>query len=156
MDAKSRANFINSVAAGQKIPCPNCNAANEPDARFCVICGAKLTRENRPAAPAFGTAPAAPGPQQMPVENPAVKPAVNPAANPAANPAVRPAANPAANPDVRPAANPAVNPAVKPTAKPAVNPVRPPVEEIPEERAVFANGLPDWDILPPQVLVRRR
>lgn len=148
MDAKSRANFINSVAAGQKIPCPNCNAANEPDARFCVICGAKLTRENRPAAQAFGTAPAAPGPQQMPAENPAVKPAVNPAANSAANPA--------ANPAVRPAANPAVNPAVEPAAKPAVNPVRPPVEEIPEERAVFANGLPDWDILPPQVLVRRR
>lgn len=42
MDAKSKANFINSVASGQKIPCPNCNSLNRSDSSFCTFCGTKL------------------------------------------------------------------------------------------------------------------
>ncbi len=42
MDAKSNASFINSVASGQKIPCPNCNTLNDIDSLFCATCGTKL------------------------------------------------------------------------------------------------------------------
>lgn len=95
MDAKSRANFINSVAKGQTVPCPQCNAANEPDANFCIVCGAKLTKAGTDT-PAFGAASEAPKPASVPEK----------------------------------------------------------MTE--EEKAVFADGLPSWDILPPQVVVRRR
>lgn len=101
MDAKSKADFINSVAGGQKIPCPNCNALNEPDFMFCYSCGAKFeSRENV-------NADSVSQPQQAPV---------------------------------RPAFQ---------TAAPA------PAEE-PEKVSVFAQGIPDWDMLPPQVVVRRK
>lgn len=42
MDAKSRVNFINSVVNGVGVPCPVCNSLNEPDAKFCKICGTQL------------------------------------------------------------------------------------------------------------------
>lgn len=42
MDAKSKAHFINSVATGQTIPCPKCGAANTPDSKFCISCGAEI------------------------------------------------------------------------------------------------------------------
>lgn len=42
MDVKSKANFINSVASGQGMPCPNCNTLNKSDSRFCTACGTKL------------------------------------------------------------------------------------------------------------------
>lgn len=42
MNAKSKVNFINSVASGQKIPCPSCTTLNKPDALFCITCGIKL------------------------------------------------------------------------------------------------------------------
>lgn len=46
MDAKSKANFINSVASRQKIPCPVCNELNEFDSRYCYMCGAQLINES--------------------------------------------------------------------------------------------------------------
>lgn len=95
MDAKSKANFINSVAAGEVVPCPNCGAANKPEDTNCVSCGTAL------AAPAFA-----------PAETEA------PAAEAFAPVAEAPAA--------------------------AAEPV-----------SVFAEGLPAWDIVPPQVVVRR-
>ena len=36
MDAKMRADFVNSVASGQKVPCPVCNTLNDPDGSFCI------------------------------------------------------------------------------------------------------------------------
>ena len=42
MDAKMRANFINSVAGGKKITCPSCNTLNDADSKFCMTCGSKL------------------------------------------------------------------------------------------------------------------
>lgn len=45
MDAKSRANFINSIANGQNIPCPKCNTLNEADSKFCVACGTPLEKK---------------------------------------------------------------------------------------------------------------
>lgn len=57
MDAKSRANFINSVASGAGIPCPGCGTLNKPDSRFCISCGSEITspatKEPKNTAPAF-------------------------------------------------------------------------------------------------------
>lgn len=56
MDAKSKANFINSVASGEGIPCPKCSAMNKPDSRFCIACGAELVKQEvstQNSAPAF-------------------------------------------------------------------------------------------------------
>ena len=107
MDAKSRANFINSVARGQNIPCPKCNTLNEADSKFCASCGTILEKKtetnNVPFAPAKR------------VEE--VKKVVD------------------------------TNEPIK-MAKP--------VEEYKEPESVFAEGLPTWNIEPPQVMVRRK
>ena len=95
MDAKSRANFINSVAAGQTVPCPRCGAANRPDAATCNVCGSPFAVKAADNTPAFAAV----------------------------------------------AANTSVS------GKSA---------RYDESAAVFADGLPSWDILPPQVVVRRR
>lgn len=45
MDAKLRANFINSVAGREKVPCPNCNALNNTDVKFCSYCGTSMENQ---------------------------------------------------------------------------------------------------------------
>lgn len=95
MDAKSRANFINSVAAGTNVPCPKCGASNKSDSKFCISCGAELT---------------------VPQGNVNNTPAFEP-------------------------------------AKEAVAPVK--TAKYVEPNNVFAQGLPEWSIEPPQVMVRR-
>lgn len=96
MDAKSRANFINSVASGTNVPCPKCGVSNKPDSKICISCGAEITAPKEAAnnAPAF-------------------------------------------EPD-------------KETVAPAK------AANYVEPNNVFAQGLPDWSIEPPQVMVRRR
>lgn len=95
MDAKSKANFINSVANGSSIPCPKCGTANKSDSRFCISCGADITAHpnSQTSIPAFEQ--------------------------------------------------------VKGSETPAQ-----PVKYV-EPSTVFAEGLPDWSIEPPQVMVRR-
>ncbi|MCD7784754.1 MAG: zinc-ribbon domain-containing protein [Oscillospiraceae bacterium] len=115
MDAKTRANFINSVASGNVIPCPNCGAANKSDSKFCIQCGTKL------GAPA-------------PAQTDSPKPAAAPAFAPVAEASVPQNVAPAASVDI-----PAQNAQVRYV----------------EEKSVFAEGLPEWDIVPPQVVVRR-
>ena len=96
MDAKSKANFINSIAGGQEIACPECGTSNKADSKFCISCGKDLsTTAGTNNAPAFA-------PATEPVEE----------------------------------------------AKAA------PVKYV-EPVNVFAQGLPDWSIEPPQVMVRR-
>ena len=85
MNAKMKAEFINSIAAGKTIPCPNCNAANPADRKNCEVCGTALGSKGA----AFASVD---------------------------------------------------------------EPVAAAVQEVP----VFAEGLPDWDTVPPQVMVRRR
>lgn len=91
MDAKSRANFINAVAAGQTVPCPKCGAANKPESTNCVSCGSAMAA-SASSAPAFAP----------------------------------------------------------------VNEAQAPATKYVEPTSVFADGLPAWDIVPPQVMVRRR
>ncbi len=93
MDAKSRANFINSVASGTNIPCPKCGKSNKSDSKFCISCGAEITvpQETQNSAHAFEPAKEAP-------------------------------------------------------AKPV---------KYVEPKNVFAQGLPNWSIEPPQIMVRR-
>ncbi len=98
MDAKSKANFINSVADGQSVVCPQCGAQNQAGSKFCITCG-------------------------QPIE--AAKPA-----------------------DAAPAFAPAAEPEAAAAPEKKVKYVEP--------DNVFAQGLPDWSIEPPQVLVRRR
>lgn len=55
MDAKSKANFINAVAAGTTVPCPKCGAANKSGSKFCVACGSPIAIPDtaKKSAPAF-------------------------------------------------------------------------------------------------------
>ena len=107
MNARSKADFINSVAGGM-IPCPNCQKLNEPDSKFCEACGTRLVKPEEP----------------------------------------------------KPEATPAFEPVKKEEPVPAFEPVK--KTEIKQEvvyhepESVFAKGLPDWDMVPPQVMVRRK
>lgn len=67
MDAKSRADFINSVASGTNVPCPKCGTSNKPDNKFCISCGAEITvpRETQNNAPAFEPAKEAVAPAKV-------------------------------------------------------------------------------------------
>lgn len=104
MDAKSRANFINSVASGQKIPCSKCNVLNEADSKFCEACGAPLEARKESNDVAFAP--------------------------------------------LTQAATETQEDATKAPAKVA--------ETYVDDKNVFAEGLPEWNIEPPQVMVRRK
>lgn len=122
MDAKSKANFINSVAGGQEIPCPDCNTLNKADSKFCISCGKSLIASEANDTPAFA-----------PVQESA--------------PAFAPVQ------DDAPAFAAAEEPAFAP-AEPVKQAKTAPQYE--EPMSVFAQGLPEWSIEPPQVMVRRR
>ena len=100
MDAKSKANFINSVASGQVVPCPVCGVQNAPDSKFCISCGSELASSSA-----------------TPTENIA--------------PAFQTVADDLPHHEEK-------------------------VGKYKEPESVFADGLPSWDVVPPQVMVRRR
>ncbi len=95
MDAKSKANFINSVADGTTIPCPKCGSANKSDSKFCISCGIKLSVDKNSQASSSDFV--------------------------------------------------------------QVNEKKAPVNtfEYVEPNTVFAKGLPEWSVEPPQIMVRR-
>ncbi len=155
MDAKSKANFINSVAGGQGIPCPNCNTLNEADSRFCIACGTPLSPKKPENAVPFAAAE----PSQEPTQE-AASPQ-EPTPTPAAEPSQEPVPEAASSRQPFPAAEPS-RPPVRPRpvqARPKQaeqpKPAAPTVKYI-EPESVFAEGLPSWDIEPPQVVVRRK
>ena len=158
MDAKSKANFINSVAGGQGIPCPNCNTLNEADPKFCIACGTPLTQKKPENVVPFATAE----PVQEPTPTPAAAPSQEKEPVPAAEPSQQPF--PTAEPSQQQpfaAAEPS-RPPVRPRpvqsrTKQAEQPKSAaPTEKYVEPESVFAEGLPSWDIEPPQVVVRRK
>lgn len=118
MDAKSKANFINSVAAGQEIECPKCQTKNKANGKFCIGCGEKL--EAIPAAPVENKTPFATidddKKETVVVEEKAVE---------------------------------------APVAAPVEKVVEKTVVYV-EPESVFAQGLPEWSVEPPQVVVRRK
>lgn len=107
MDAKSKANFINSVASGEEIVCPDCQTKNKMDSKFCIGCGKKLNEEKSKVDAEVAFAPISEELETKPVKE---------------------------------------------------------IEEMPvkknfkyvEPESVFAQGLPSWNIEPPQVMVRRK
>ena len=101
MAAKIKADFINSVANGSKIPCPECGSGNKPEARFCTTCGADISKS-------------------------------------------------AATPEVL-----KENTDKKKENKP-VEIQQNTVGENTEPISVFAEGLPEWSLEPPQIMIRRR
>ena len=143
MNARSKADFINSVAGGM-IPCPNCQKLNEPDSKFCEACGTRLVK------------PEEPKPEATPAFEPVKKVEPTPAFEPVKKVEPAPAFEPVKK--VEPA--PAFEPVKKVEPAPAFEPVkkteikRDVVYQEPE--SVFAKGLPDWDMVPPQVMVRRK
>lgn len=170
MDAKSKANFINSVAGGQGIPCPNCNTLNEADSRFCIACGTPLSQKKPENAVPFAAAE----PVQEPTPTSAAASSQEPTPTPAAAPSQEKEPVPAAEPSQQPF--PTAEPSQQQpfaAAEPSRSPVRPrpvqsrtkqaeqpksaaPTEKYVEPESVFAEGLPSWDIEPPQVVVRRK
>ena len=158
MDAKMRADFVNSVASGQKVPCPVCNTLNDPDGSFCIVCGNKLdeaesTKSSDPVTPQPAAAPA----QSKAAGQQPAAPAQDVQRNMGKNasqvaPAFEPAKKTAAAPIRK---DPPIQ--SKPVRKKmAFNFAEPEVEEYKEPVSVFAQGLPSWDVVPPQIMVRRK
>lgn len=148
MDAKSKANFINSVAGAQKIPCPNCNTLNDADSMFCAICGTKIGSE--PGAENLNTEAS-----QVLNDN---QESVSSDQAATTSSSSAPAFAPVRAKEEKTISEPNTN-EQKPksdAAKPAFQMATPEPEEQPEEVSVFAEGLPDWDMVPPQVVVRRK
>ena len=169
MDAKSNTNFNNSAAGGQLVFCSACGAQNTPDCRFCTSCGSKLViAPTGSATPAF-----------QPVINEAAEKPVTGQADRISTTAPATSTAPvfqrvagglfgaAEDPDT-----PVVSDAPAGSAAPAFQSVdeetsgvahKPEhhsegekIEKYIEPASVFADGLPPWDIVPPQVMVRRR
>ncbi|MCI9077898.1 MAG: zinc ribbon domain-containing protein [Lachnospiraceae bacterium] len=105
MDAKSRADFINSTAAGQIKVCPICQSGNNPDAAFCSVCGRELK-----------------------------EPDTN-------------------NQDILPFTN--VDEEIAATQE-DIPYIKPAIKNYHEPDNIFAKGLPEWSIEPPNLLVRRK
>ena len=152
------ANIINTVASGEGRPCPNCNTMNDADSLFCFVCGTKLE----------AIAPAAFEPVVTPEPANAFEPVVTPEPANAFEPVVTPEPANAFEPVN---INETVNETEKQEAAPAFTPVNEvkaeepvvkapeavkPVSNYVEPESVFAQGLPEWSIEPPQVVVRRR
>ena len=148
MDAKSKANFINSVAGARKIPCPNCNTLNDADSMFCAICGTKIGSEpeaaniNTKASRAINDNQASTSSDQAATTSTSSAPAFTPACAKEEKTISEPDAN--------------EQKSKSDAAKPAFQMAALEPEELSEEVSVFAEGLPDWDMVPPQVVVRRK
>ena len=142
---------MNNVNANDVRYCPSCNAANKSTSKFCMICGAMFPAEapvvEETAAPAFGTAPAA--------DTTASAFGTAPAADTTA-----PAFGTAPAADMTAPAFGTAPAAEQPAAEKKVAAPKPavskPEPEDEEPKPVFANGLPKWDIVPPDTMVRRK
>ena len=164
MDAKTKADFINSVAGGGNIPCPNCNGLNASSAKFCKFCGTKLPQP-------------APEPQPIPEPQPVPEPQPIPEPQPVPEPQPIPEPQPLPEPQPIPEPQPAVgtdmpfqeikeirpeSPAEEKEAEIPFAPASAPQQETvspfhyEEPASVFAQGLPEWSVEPPEVMVRRK
>lgn len=151
MDMKSNVNFINSGTDEYKIICPNCSTLNEMDSLFCFSCGTKLeeardTNVNLDKFVEGNTAYKSPADVQIRDEVQAEDMKSSflfGVENMKRNMSIM------ANEDVL------QQPQPESPKMTVYTVVQNPVEE-PEEISVFAQGLPNWDMVPPQVVVRRK
>ena len=134
--------------------CPACGAENEIGLQFCAVCGLAFAPEPAQEKPQEATQPFAP---IEPAKPDAPKPAqpAQPFApiEPAKPDAPKPAQPTQPFAPIEPAKPDAPKPA---QAAQAFAPIAATEEKAPEPESVFAQGLPDWDMLPPQVVVRRK
>lgn len=138
MDAKQRASFINSIGA-QPDAAPKAEETDftisaEGEPREVVSAPFAAAEETPPLTSlSEAAAPAAPDPQPAP-------------AAPAA---------PFAAAEDKPAAPAPAAPFAAVADKPEA-PAPAPAVQAEEEENAFAQGLPDWDLVPPQLAVRKR
>lgn len=158
MDAKSKANFINAVAGGQKTPCPACNSINEKDALFCFSCGQNLTLWDSSIAKCEENETVFCSECKTINEGSSLFCAscgaklVKKEKTPAFSPVKRTREN---NNSVKLEDN-LMEKTVKTFEEQAFRVAMPIEDEETEEVSVFAQGLPAWDIVPPHVMVRRK
>lgn len=152
------ANIINTVASGAGITCPNCNTMNEADSLFCFVCGTKLADV---ASAAFEPVAAAETATAFePVETTeTVNPFESVGATETTNAFEPVNVIETVKEDEKKEVAPAFTPvnevkAEEPEVK-APEVVKP-VNNYVEPESVFAQGLPEWSVEPPQVVVRRR
>lgn len=131
MDAKSKADFINSVGAGTVIPCPKCGTVNESDSKFCMSCGTNLSAPQTPQTD---------GPAFAPIEEKKTPVQVEERETPM---------------QVKEKETPvqAEKRETPMQAEEKAAPVQ--ILKYVEPSNAFAEGLPEWSIEPPQVMVRR-
>lgn len=165
MEIQSRANYINSVASGQKIPCPICDCLNESGTMFCVTCGCNLNDILSQATVARQSV--------VPVQSAAVRqPAVPSQVASSQSVAMRQTVvegQPALQTttqnqtvafqtaEVPKQSIPKIDANAFKTEEEQVFQEIASTQEMMEDSVnAFAKGLPDWSIVPPHVMVRRK
>lgn len=155
MDAKSRAQFINTVGSGQGIVCPSCNSMNDPDASFCLICGTPLkqTENFREDYQEQQTAPAGEYCPSCGTFNEAGSLFCEGCG-------ARLVAESNSEPYEERAFEPVNETSFELVLEPEPMAFNFVVDEVEEDNTtpvgVFAEGIPDWDLVPPMIAVRRR
>ena len=144
MNGISNADFVNSAAAGKAVQCQFCGAQNQYGNKFCIKCGhALIYASPRSAPPAAAAKPEKKAEPGTPFA--AAKPEKK------TEPGTPFAA---AKPEKK--AKPGTPfAAAKPEKKTAFETFEEVLKEQ-EEVSVFAQGLPEWDLEPPQIMVRRK
>ena len=137
MNIKSKANFINAVAGGQKIPCPTCNTLNKSDALFCISCGTKL-----PVNRAKGNKE-----ETMDLKEDRLQGSQRIIHEPVEVAVSTGESDNSVRKNLQ---------TVSENKRQAFRPVvsADSAEEV--QISVFAQGLPAWDVVPPQIMVRRK
>ena len=137
MDKKSNANFVNSVASGQKKPCPICYALNEMNVATCFSCGYKFEDQKNSNSVSDSSEKKVWVMESQPVEEKSIQP-IPVQTSPVQNQPIQETPTKAAP----------SQPVFQSVSQMDV------VEE--EEKNPLAQGLPAWDVVPPQVMVRRK
>ncbi|MFQ8892996.1 MAG: hypothetical protein ACLR8H_11540 [Clostridium sp.] len=142
MDAKSKANFINSVASRQKIPCPVCSTLNEFDSKYCYMCGAQLINASvNPENDEVTSKQCTTSLEKVTKTNETMNNAQKKDNTLAPFEPIE--KSQMANDKAQ-------------TSKPAFDMFSVAETEEPEEISTFAQGLPSWDVVPPQIVIRRK
>ena len=136
MDAKSRADFLNSLASGETVECPNCGAVVASGKKFCRSCGYNFAQVGN-------TASESPTPTRI------AKPNSDSPFAPAEQTEIPHKPKVSA-----PVSSPTSGAAFLSTEEKASDSRAQPVAD--EPTCAFAQGLPSWSITPPQTMVRKK